>query len=154
MLSIYSRAVGAGVDFEDERFVDPEYLSEHRARTLWPTAGNNEHPALMVATHGQRAAIDRELAELVYLTWRWGIQTGQSCRGYEGEDSYIVFLGEGAADEFRDVVPSSRMWLWEEDEDDYGEPSDEWVATFPLRDVQAAVAELRANEQRWSKPPE
>ena len=104
--------MAAGVDFRDESFVDEEHLSQHRARTLWPTADRNGHPALMVASRGQYAAIDRELAELVYLLWQHGIETGQSCRADYGEDAYFTILFDDDVGLLQSLLPLELVDAW------------------------------------------
>jgi hypothetical protein len=140
---MYLRGMPAGLDYDDERYVDPEFIDAHRARTLVSarSAGLNDHAAVMVATHGQWAAIDLALAEVVYLLWQRGLETGQSCEDEEGL-AQLVFLDSESADEFRSYEPSPG-WHWEELEDDDGEPSDEWAVAFPLSDVPAVVVALR-----------
>jgi hypothetical protein len=101
----------------------------------------------LVASRGQRAAIDRELAELVYLLWQHKIGTGQSCRGFDGEDAYVVLLGQDAAEAVEALeVELGREWTWEELKDDDGQLCEEYVVSFPLSDVAPMVEALRSGE--------
>lgn len=76
-----------GIDFADERFIDPDCLEAHRKRKLPIDPFSGEHPGLVVATCGQAAWIDREIAELLYLMWRTGVRTGNSCQDFLDDPS-------------------------------------------------------------------
>lgn len=71
-----------GIDFTDEQFIDPDYLEAHRRRELPIAPFSGEHPGIVVATSGQAAWIDREIAELVYWMWRTGIRTAEACQDF------------------------------------------------------------------------
>ncbi len=71
-----------GIDFADERFIDPDCLQAHRERQLPVDPFSGEHPGLVVATCGQAAWVDREIAELVYWMWRTGVRTANSCQDF------------------------------------------------------------------------
>lgn len=75
----------ANIDFTDERFIDPEYLDAYRSGTLhahFPTHG--EHDMVVVATGGQVAAIDKDIAYLLHAMWKAGVRTTESCQGDGG----------------------------------------------------------------------
>lgn len=42
-----------GIDFADERFIDPDCLEAHRRRELAIDPFSGEHPGIVVATSGQ-----------------------------------------------------------------------------------------------------
>jgi len=71
-----------GIDFADERFVDPGYLDAHRRRELPIDPFSGEHPGIVVAACGQAAWVDREVAKLVYWTWRAGVRTTEACQAF------------------------------------------------------------------------
>lgn len=74
------------VDYSERRFTDtaiePDSLD---------TEGS-DHEAVPVAVDGQVAAIDRNIAELVWLTWRLGIETSNSCEDvyYDGSSQVLI----------------------------------------------------------------
>jgi hypothetical protein len=71
-----------GIDFADERFIDSDYLEAHRRRELPIDPFSGEHPGIVVATCGQAAWVDGEIAELVYWMWRVGVRTTNSCQDF------------------------------------------------------------------------
>ena len=74
-----------GIDFADERFIDPEYLEAHRRRELPVDQFSGEHPGIVVATCGQTAWVDREIAALIYWMWRVGVRTAEACQDFLGD---------------------------------------------------------------------
>jgi hypothetical protein len=84
---------GVGIDYTDERFVDPEHLSAHRAREVPIAPFSGEHPGVVVATRDQAAWVDQEIAELIYRMWRAGIRTDECCQDmFNKPDDPWIFL--------------------------------------------------------------
>lgn len=92
--------IDAGIDYTDERFIDPEYLDDHRARTLPIWYHRNQHTAVVVAVGEQIALVDRDIAELVHTMWQAGIRTAESCQDFDDDGArvFIAFADRRDAD--------------------------------------------------------
>lgn len=158
-------------DREDTRFVEDVYASRVRSGELPLGDANAEHPGVVVATYGDAAWIDRDLAELVYLLWRVGVRTDESCQDvYDTPDTPWAVLGFEAARDARQfldlAVPvdnepgglcdratgsnvqpeNSSTWSWSlfpHVGDDFRYHFGPGVV-FPMADVLALTANLRA----------
>jgi hypothetical protein len=67
------------INYDDERFVDNDYLAHHKLRRLRIDPPSGEHDAVVVAANGRTAWIDVNIAELVHLLWRHDVTTDDSC---------------------------------------------------------------------------
>jgi len=91
------------IDWTDDRYVDEEHRAAFEAGTLDVGQLFGDHNGKVVAVGDQVAWIDEGLAELVYLIWRAGVQTDESCQDL-GADGAVALLGFPDADELRSFL--------------------------------------------------
>lgn len=84
---------GGNINFDDERFVEPQYLEAHRRRELKIDGPFGEHLGVVVATSTDVNWIDAGIAELVFCMWKAGIRTTESCQDlyYDGTKAFLGF---------------------------------------------------------------
>lgn len=73
------------INFDDETYIDPEYVAHHKMRQLRIDPHDSDHSGIVVAANGRSAWVDDEIAELVYLMWRHDVTTDDSCQDIFGD---------------------------------------------------------------------
>ena len=91
------------IDWTDDRYVDEEHRAAFEAGTLDVGQPFGDHNGKVVAVGDQVAWIDEGLAELVYLIWRAGVQTDESCQDML-DDGTVALLGFPDADDLRSFL--------------------------------------------------